>query len=461
MTKEKKTKKGFRMPPLLFLMLFLLLFMSVLTYIIPAGQYGVDENGAIDPDVFSYVEQTPVNPLKAISYISRGFVNNASMIVMFLAAGGAVSVVLGTGAIDRVVDWALYKLQSKGPYVLIILMFAMMSALGAFAGSDMLIGFIPVGVLFAKKMRADPIVAAGLTVLPALIGFATSPMQVYYAQSLMNVTMFSGWNVRMTNLVVTTLLCALYVALYARRVIQDPSKSLMGSSDWVQALDDAGEVLEEKRLNIRDLVITILFFAQYFVGVYCMMTFAWDYGAFIVILLAVGIFCGLLSGFDMAKISSLYAAGAGGMAMLCVVSGMAGALSIVMTEGQILHTITHFACMPLKNLSAGTAAVGISVVLMLVNIMIPGAMTKMMVFLPVVQPMTSVLGFSGQVGVQAFQIGDGFTNVVSPFEPLVQGGLDIVHAPYNKWLKFSVPLIAVMLILQWIMLYVLATIGWA
>lgn len=460
MTKEKKAKRSFQMPPLLFLMLGLLIFMSILTYIIPAGQFAVDANGAIIPDQFSFVERTPVNPLRAVAAIAQGFVNNSSLIVMFLAAGGAVSVILSTQAVDHVIDWALYKLQNKGPYVLIILMFCMMSALGAFAGSDMLIGFIPVGVLFAKKMKADPIVAAALTVLPALIGFATSPMQVYFAQSLMDVTMFSGWGVRMTNLIVCTLLCAIYVALYARRVIKDPAKSLMGSSEWTKSLE-AGDALEVKTLNPKDLIITVLFFLQYFVGVYCMMTFQWDYGAFIVIFFVVSIFCGLLAGFDMAKISSVYAAGAGGMAMLSVVSGMAGALSIVMQEGQILHTITYYACLPLRNLSSGIAAVGISVVLMLVNILVPGAMTKMMVFLPVVRPMTSVLGFSGQVGVQAFQIGDGFTNVVSPFEPLVQGGLDIVHAPYNKWLKFAVPLIAVMLVLQWIMLYVLTMLAWA
>lgn len=62
--KEAGTKKkAFKMPHLLWIMLGLLLIASILTYIIPAGQFATDEAGNVLGDQFNYLGyQTPVNP---------------------------------------------------------------------------------------------------------------------------------------------------------------------------------------------------------------------------------------------------------------------------------------------------------------------------------------------------------------------------------------------------------------
>ena len=67
-TKEpKKVKKGFKMPHLFWIMICLLLVSSLLTYVIPAGQFMTDpETGKILGDQFQYLgTQTPVSPLLA------------------------------------------------------------------------------------------------------------------------------------------------------------------------------------------------------------------------------------------------------------------------------------------------------------------------------------------------------------------------------------------------------------
>ena len=47
MSTWEKAKKGFKMPHLFWIMMGLLLFACLLTYIIPAGEFAVDENGKI------------------------------------------------------------------------------------------------------------------------------------------------------------------------------------------------------------------------------------------------------------------------------------------------------------------------------------------------------------------------------------------------------------------------------
>ena len=45
---------------------------------------------------------------------------------------------------------------------------------------------------------------------------------------------------------------------------------------------------------------------------------------------------------------------------MTIIIGVAASLSTVMNTGNIIHTIVHYACMPLNGLSTGVAAVGMN-----------------------------------------------------------------------------------------------------
>lgn len=177
-----KEKKSFRMPHLLFLLLALLILISVLTYILPAGQFVDLADGGKE---YVFIERTPIHIGKALLYIYDGIVNNAPIIAGLLAVGGSIEVVLGSRALDRIIDACLYKLQDKGSSVLLPVMFFLMALLGAFGGGDALVAVIPIGVLFAKKLRLDPVVAAGVSFMGTIVGGATSPTAIFIAQSLL------------------------------------------------------------------------------------------------------------------------------------------------------------------------------------------------------------------------------------------------------------------------------------
>lgn len=71
MTPEPKKKKKFKVPHTYVIIGFIILIMAVSTYIIPAGQYErvVDEatgRTVVDPDSFTYVEQSPIKPFACL-----------------------------------------------------------------------------------------------------------------------------------------------------------------------------------------------------------------------------------------------------------------------------------------------------------------------------------------------------------------------------------------------------------
>ena len=151
-TAPAKKKSKLKMPHLLFLMLGLILLMSLLTYIVPAGQFATDpETGALIGDEFHLLgHQTPVNIWQALNYILPGFMNSSYVISLLLISGGCVGVIMGTGAFDEMVNWALYKLQDKGVSVLVPIVFMVIAIHGGFGGGDSMIALVPLGVMMAK-----------------------------------------------------------------------------------------------------------------------------------------------------------------------------------------------------------------------------------------------------------------------------------------------------------------------
>ena len=114
-TKEpKKVKKGFKMPHLFWIMICLLLVSSLLTYVIPAGQFMTDpETGKILGDQFQYLgTQTPVSPLQVFLLLIDGLVNSSLIGWTVMVSGATVAIVMGTGAFDEFMN--LGYLQAQG-----------------------------------------------------------------------------------------------------------------------------------------------------------------------------------------------------------------------------------------------------------------------------------------------------------------------------------------------------------
>ena len=60
-------------------------------------------------------------------------------------------------------------------------------------------------------------------------------------------------------------------------------------------------------------------------------------------------------------------------------------------------------------------------------------------------PLGDLLGISDQTTVLAFQYGDGFTNYINPTASGLMRLLAIAKIPYEKWVKWMGPLMAIWL----------------
>lgn len=275
--------------------------------------------------------------------------------------------------------------------------------------------------------------------------------------------MYSGFVERTVILLVIITICMFYTLHYARKISKDPTKSAMGNTDWMETYHaETGDGMEVVAFNPRAALVTVLFFAQYFVIVYMMTMLGMEntITPTPAVQIPVAIHCGLIYGQNLDKIGAAFAKGTSGMAFVAAVIGLAGTMSLVMENGNILHTIVYYACLPLRELSLGLASVGMSAIVAFLNLFVPSASSKMAILIPIIKPMAESLAMSGNLAVSAFQFGDGFTNLVTPALGAPASSLAIAGVPLSKWLKWALPITLLMLVISWIILYFLGSVGW-
>ena len=65
---------------------------------------------------------------------------------------------------------------------------------------------------------------------------------------------------------------------------------------------------------------------------------------------------------------------------------------------------------------------------------------------------SDLIGISRQATVVAFQLGDGFTNMITPTSGVLIGVLGIARIPYEKWFRWIAPLIIILTVVGFLLL---------
>lgn len=464
-----KTKKAFKMPHLFWIMMGLLLITSLLTYVIPAGQFMTDpETKKILGDQFQFLgHQTPVSPFKMMFMLLDGLTSSSLIGYSVMVSGAMVAIVMGTGAFDDFLNWAIYKLKDKDDSILVIVMFFLMVYLGAFGGSDALIAVVPIGVMFAKKLKLDPICAIGVSTYATLIGFGTGPTKQTVTQLMMNVRIYGTFFTMFISMNVFMLVGMWFLLSYVKKIRKDPANSMMYAEGWrPEAVDvsaEEGGLVKEVKLGWRTIAVLLVYISQYLIMVlYPMITgdTSLTFPMMIALSVTVSIICGFIGQFSFDKIGNEFAKGLAGMAFVAFVIGLAKVMSNVMGAGNILHTMVYYLTLPLMNLPRSVASIGITIVISLVNLVIPSASSKSAILVPIIQPITEALGMIPELGVQAFQYGDGFTNLVSPFLGWTVGSCLTAGVPFPKWVKWVFPKVLAFMALSCAIMYGLTQFGW-
>jgi uncharacterized ion transporter superfamily protein YfcC len=178
------------------------------------------------------------------------------------------------------------------------------------------------------------------------------------------------------------------------------------------------------------------------------------------VFLALAIAVGLMSRMSVNDMARHFIDGAGELVGTALLIGFARSIEIMLSDGQVLHTIVNALAQPLQALGGELSAVGMILIQSVLNFFIPSGSGQAYVTMPVMAPIADIVGVSRQVAVLAYQMGDGFMNMIVPTNAVLMGILGICGIPYERWFRFIWPLMLQLFVLGSVTIVVAVTIGY-
>ncbi len=437
------TKKT-RFPDSLVLIFALILVAQIATYLLPAGRYQRDGKRVL-PDTFEYVEADALPWHAALTAIPGGLEAGAQIIFLVFIVGGVIAVIRETGAIDAMIGAALSRFASR-PIWLVAGMTALLAVGSSTIGmAEEYMPFVPILVTMCIALKMDAVVALGIVYVGAGVGYgcaAINPFTVMIGQDIAGLPPTSGAGVRWALLAVCLAIGVHHVMRYGRRIQADPSRSLVRDVDYSSGFDMPADVRFTWR---RILILVVLLFSLALIvyGVRDERTqggWGWHFTELDAVFIAAGLIAAGIAGLAPNRVARRFCAGAAEMTTTALLIGFARTIQVVLDRGLVTDTVIHGIAGPLEAAGPDVAAAGMLAVQSVCNFFIPSGSGQAYVTMPIMAPLADVVGVTKQTSVLAFQMGDGFTNMLVPTNALLMGMLALGKIPYQRWLKFILPL---------------------
>jgi uncharacterized ion transporter superfamily protein YfcC len=483
----EKPKKKFTFPSAFTILFILLILIALATWLVPAGSYDYDPDGAPIPGTYHTV---PANPQRLLVSALKGPINGmygiedetgnvdvwnygelfgAIDVAMFvLIIGGFLGVTMKTGAINAGIAWVVAKLKGKEKWMFPILMTIFAIGGTTYGMAEETLAFYALIITVMLAAGYDGLAAGALILLGAGIGTLGStinPFATGIASGFAGTTLAEGLIGRIIILIIGTILGIVFVVRYAEKVKKDPSKSFIFDQkveNEKQFGTGSSEGTDFGKFTGRHKLILAIFFLAFVVMIYGVIPWAdlglpiptwwWWFPEMTACFLFFGILIGIIGQLKEKTLVDTFIDGARDMLGVALIIGVARGITVIMNNGLITDTVLFWAEQAVSGLG-GVGFIIVTYILYLpLSFLIPSSSGLATVSMPIMAPLAQFAGVPSYLVVTAYQTANGLVNLVTPTSAVVMGGLAIARVGYGVWWKFVWPVLILLMILTIVVL---------
>ncbi|MDX9759542.1 MAG: TIGR00366 family protein [Bacteroidota bacterium] len=436
--------------PDVFVIVFLLIVLAaVATWIVPGGSYTriSEEVSGVTREVpvvgsFKFEDARP-QFLEVFTAPLHGFLKLAEIIGFIFLVGGAFYILNETGAIAAGTNQLVRALRGR-EYLVIPIVMTFFSLFGAVFGMcEEAMPFVLIFVPLALSLGYDSLVGVSLSFLAAGVGFAgafLNPFTLQIAQGLAGVPLVSGWEYRVVVWIVVTTSAIAWVMVYARKIKKDPTRSPLYDIDVKRREDIQRQQKELGAFTFRHALSLFVLLAGVVMMVVGVSFFGWYISELAGLFLAMGVLSGVVAGQRPNLLAKHFILGVKDMAGAALVVAFSGGIIVILENGHIIDTILYALASVTSEMPRMLAADAMYGMQMALNFFIPSGSTKAALTMPLMAPLADLSGITRQTAVLAYQLGDGFTNMIIPTSGVTIGTLTMAKIPYERWFKWHLPM---------------------
>ena len=481
---KKEKSKRFKIPHVFIFLSSIVLFCAILTYIIPSGSfertsrmYGKIEQSVVVPGSYQQLPKhfsakgiflnekvegkaSPISIMELLTAIPKGMQQSAALIFFVFIVGAIFNIIIYTETINAVLFFLIQKFRHS-PSTLFLFIYLCVSLASSFLGVvSELIPLIPIFLLLAKELGYDRMFGFGLVALPLFIGWSaaiTNPFNVTIAQQIAEPPLGSGMGFRVVIFIVFSAVGFGYLMRYGSRVKLDKTRSFFPADSF-----DFEEIsrVRNQGLSTQHILILASLVVGYFMIMISVQKAGWGLTEMTGGYMGMGIVVILISGLSGDEAMKAVVKGLETMIVPALIIGVARGISVVMQEGLIIDTILFHASNTLMTLPTFVAGEGMLIFQSTLNFFIPSASGQALVSMPLLTPLSDLVGISRQTGVLAFVLGDGISNTIIPTNGVLMAMLGLAAVPFEKWFRFMWPLFLILMGMAMLAIFLAIWIGY-
>lgn len=442
-----------------------LVFVGILTQVVPAGEYQTDASGAIVDGTYAQVEGYKIPVWKIITspvmaFTSENATTGLAILAILILVGGTF-LILDRINVLRYIMAAIVRRFSRNRYLLIAVMVFAGMFLSSTAGIlEESLTIVPIAVAVSLAMGWDSLVGLGMSLVSIAFGFTAAtfnPFNVITVQKLAGLGVFSGLWLRLIIFAAVYASLTGYLIFYARRIEKNPLKSVAYESDKLirekYSMEKCMPVLDDIKVKKATKVFCMCL-GMVLVGIVASFVMSIvgnnignetissvgsvaSLGAMAVFFPVGGLLAGHTSGLHGKKLWKTFGEGIKTILPALPLVIFILAISYILDEGKIMHTLLYHINNLMHGISPFAAILLLFVFIAVLEFFVGSGTAKAFLIVPLVSLLCDLIGLTRQSMVITFCMADGFTNLLYPTSGIMILAIGMVGVSYKKWIKWS------------------------
>ncbi|WP_178985301.1 YfcC family protein [Winogradskyella helgolandensis] len=408
------------------------------------------------PGTYNKLEAKPQSFFDFVKSPIKGIIEASDIIFLVLIIGGLIGVLNKSGAFDAAI--AQLAIILEGRESLLIILVTTLVALGGttFGFAEETIAFFPILIPVFLAAKYDALVGVACIFLGSSIGGMCStinPFSTIIASDAAGINWTTGLYGRIFMLVLCLTITIAYIMRYAKRIKNDPSKSLIyDQRDQIAqlfTLKDAAHIDFNWRLKLALFVFTSSFVIM-IIGVSML---DWWFVEMTTVFLVGAILIGFIIQISETDFIETFVKGASDLLGVALIIGIARGVTVLMTDGLISDTLLYYASDITTGMNKGVFSSVMTMIYSGLSFFIPSSSGMAVLTMPIMAPLADTVGVGREVVVNTYQYGLGLFYLINP-TGLILASLAVAKINFSKWLKFIFPLFIILIIVTLIVLAV-------
>ena len=450
------------------IILILIFLLGILSHLLPNASFVGEEIVNGSGTVGAKLSDILLSPI-------LGFADAVDVSIFILILGGFLGVLTKTGSLETGIKVLVKKLKGNELILIPILMLIFSIGGTTYGMLEETVGFY---VLIAACMVAagmDTIVGSAVVLLGAgsgVLGSTINPFAVGAAISSLpdGIKVNQGYVIFIGFLLwITTLLISIFFVMrYAKKVKQDKGSTFLSLREQKNMEKKFKEEIEiehnkkEVKLTTRQKITLVLLMFTFIIMIIGFIPWGefnitffdkftgwltgsslgnwWFYEAALWFLVMT-IIIALVNKMKEKDIVDTFIDGANDMIGVILIIAVARGASVLMQTTYLDNYIIYNASNLLKNLPEFLFVPLNYLLHIVLSILVPSSSGLAALSTPIIAPLATNLGYSGEVAIMTLVSANGLVNLITPTCGAIMGGLALAKVEYTTWFKWALKIV--------------------